>query len=78
MKRILLLLMTLVLAVSGIKAAPSISKNGSTITLSGFNAGDLAKVFAGEIEGISASDFSGVSRIVFGSGCALMPTTSQP
>lgn len=71
MKRILLLLMTLVLAVSGIKAAPSISKDGSTITLSGFNAGDLAKVFAGEIEGISASDFSGISRIVFGSGCAL-------
>lgn len=71
MKKILLLLMTLVLAVSGIKAAPSISKDGSTITLSGFNAGDLAKVFAGEIEGISASDFSGVSRIVFGSGCAL-------
>ena len=71
MKRFLLLLMTLVLAVSGIKAAPSISKNGSTITLSGFNAGDLAKVFAGEIEGISAEDFSGVSSIVFGSGCAL-------
>ncbi len=71
MKRILLLLMTLVLAVSGIKAAPSISKNGSTITLSGFNAGDLAKVFAGEIEGISAEDFSGVSSIVFGSGCSL-------
>lgn len=71
MKRILLLLMTLVLAVSGIKAAPSISKDGSTITLSGFNAGDLAKVFAGEIEGISAEDFSGVSSIVFGSGCAL-------
>ncbi len=71
MKRILLLLMTLVLAVSGIKAAPSISKNGTTITLSGFNAGDLAKVFAGEIEGIRASDFSGVSKIVFGSGCAL-------
>lgn len=64
-------MMTLVLVVSGIKADPSISKNGSTITLSGFNAGDLAKVFAGEIEGISASDFSGVSRIVFGSGCAL-------
>lgn len=71
MKRILLLLMTLVLTVSGIKAAPSISKNGSTITLSGFNAGDLAKVFAGEIEGISASNFSGVSSIVFGSGCTL-------
>ena len=71
MKRILLLLMTLVLAVSGIKAAPSISKDGSTITLSGFNAGDLAKVFAGEIEGISAEDFSGFSRIVFGSGCTL-------
>jgi hypothetical protein len=85
MKRFLLLLMTLVLAVSGIKAAPSISKNGSTITLSGFNAGDLAKVFAGEIEGISAEDFSGVSSIVFGSGCALnaddftaMSSTTHP